>query len=198
MAVTISSTFLPFMKRDISHLTKINIGCGNDVREDYVNLDSAALPGVDVVTDLTQFPWNLPSDSYSLIEMINVLEHLPDTIKTMEELWRIAKNDAKLIIRVPYWNSLGWASDPTHVKRFSQLSMNFFDETTRQGKERPYYSTARFRIAQIGYWLPLAPARDKYWIKVTHPFPKRILSFFARYFCNVIWVLEFELIALKK
>jgi hypothetical protein len=33
------------MNRDISSLTKINIGCGNDIREDYVNLDSAALAG---------------------------------------------------------------------------------------------------------------------------------------------------------
>lgn len=185
------------MNRDISSLTKINIGCGNDIREDYVNLDSAALTGVDVVCDITQFPWNLASDKFTLVEMINVLEHLPDTIKTMEEIWRILAPGGKAVIRVPYWNSLNWAGDPTHIKRFSQFSLNFFDPTTKQGKERPYYSTARFHIAQVGYWLPLAPAREKYWVKVTNPFPKRVLAFFARYFCNIIWALEFELVAIK-
>jgi hypothetical protein len=29
--------------RDFSSLTHINIGCGNDIRENCVNLDSAAL-----------------------------------------------------------------------------------------------------------------------------------------------------------
>jgi SAM-dependent methyltransferase len=139
----------------------------------------------------------LESDKYELVEMTNVLEHLPDTIGTMEEVWRILADGGKALIRVPYWNSLHWAGDPTHVKRFSQYSMNFFDPSTKQGAERPYYSKARFRVAEIAYWLPLAPAREKYWIRVAHPFPKRILAFFARYLCNIIWVLEFELVALK-
>ena len=185
------------MNRNISHLTKINVGCGNDIREDYVNLDSAPLPGVDIVCDIRRFPWAAESDKYELVEMINVLEHVPDTIGTMEEVWRILADGGKAVIRVPYWNSLHWAGDPTHVKRFSQYSMNFFDPSTKQGKERPYYSKARFRIDSVAYWLPLAPAREKYWVKVTHPFPKRILAFFARYLCNIIWVLEFELVALK-
>jgi SAM-dependent methyltransferase len=185
------------MNRDILHLTKLNVGCGNDIRPDCVNLDSADLPGVDAVTDLTVFPWQFTDNRFDEIVMINVLEHLPDTIATMEELWRISRSGCKLMIRVPYWNSLHWASDPTHVKRFSQFSMNFFDPTTKQGIERPYYSTARFRIQNVHYWLPLAPARERYWVKISHVLPKRILSFFARYLSNIIWVLEFELVALK-
>jgi SAM-dependent methyltransferase len=185
------------MNRDITHLTKINIGCGNDIREDFVNLDVAPLSGVDVVCDITQFPWNLPSDQYTLVEMINVLEHLPDTIKTMEELWRIVRKGGKVVIRVPYWNSMHFPGDPTHVRAFSQHSLNFFDPSTKQGKERPYYSTARFHIAHVHYWLPLAPAREKYWVKISHPFPKRILAFFARYLNNIIWAVEFDLIAIK-
>jgi hypothetical protein len=183
--------------RDTSHLTKLNLGCGNDIREDFVNLDIAPLPGVDVVCDIVQFPWNLASDRFEYIEAINILEHLPNTIATMEELWRISNNGATVLIRVPYWNSLDWASDPTHLRRFSQFSFNFFDPSTRQGKERPYYSTARFRIAEIAYWMPLAPGREKYWVRVSNPLAKRIIGFFARYFCNVIWTIEFKLSALK-
>ncbi|MBI4571568.1 MAG: hypothetical protein HY723_06420, partial [Chloroflexi bacterium] len=31
---------------------RLNVGCGDDLLPDYVNLDMAALPGVDVVHDL--------------------------------------------------------------------------------------------------------------------------------------------------
>jgi len=39
--------------------TKLNIGCGKDIKEDYVNLDSVKLPEVDVVHNLDKYPWPL-------------------------------------------------------------------------------------------------------------------------------------------
>ena len=36
---------------------RLNLGCGRDVREGYVNVDSLRLSGVDVVTDLFKMPW---------------------------------------------------------------------------------------------------------------------------------------------
>lgn len=185
--------------KNFSDITKLNVGCGNDIREGYVNLDVAGLPGVDVVANLEQFPWPLHENRFEEIIMINVLEHLPDTIAAMEELWRISSNGCKVIIRVPYWNCIHAASDPTHKKQFTQFSMNFFDPTTKQGKERPYYSKARFHIKQICYWIPLIPfGKDEhFWIKISNSFVKKILSFFALYFNNIIWVIEFELIAIK-
>jgi len=184
--------------REIQHLSKLNIGCGNDIRPDFVNLDVAALPGVDVVCDLEHYPWQFEDNRFEEIILINVLEHLSDTIAMMEELWRIAKPGAKVVVRVPYWNCVHAASDPTHKKQFSQFSMNFFDPSTKQGKERPYYSKARFAVSQVHYWLPLMPfGEERYWIKVSNPFVKAVLGGLALYLNNIIWVLEFELTAIK-
>ncbi len=39
--------------------SKLNLGCGQDMREGYLNLDFAPLPGLDVVHDLQQLPLRL-------------------------------------------------------------------------------------------------------------------------------------------
>ena len=31
---------------------KLNVGCGRNIQDGWINLDSAALPGVDIVCDL--------------------------------------------------------------------------------------------------------------------------------------------------
>jgi len=32
--------------------SKLNVGCGRNIKEGWINLDSAALPGVELVCDL--------------------------------------------------------------------------------------------------------------------------------------------------
>jgi tetrahydromethanopterin S-methyltransferase subunit G len=60
---------------------RINVGCGHVVLEDYVNVDMRDLPGVDVVAEVH----NLPFDKGSLAEVhsAHVLEHF-----TVEDLRR--------------------------------------------------------------------------------------------------------------
>jgi SAM-dependent methyltransferase len=79
--------------------------------------------------------------------MDNVLEHLPDTVRTMEELHRVMAPGAQATIIVPYYNSYGAATDPTHVRVFSEDSLNYFTADGYTPHSRfNYYSRARFRI----------------------------------------------------
>ena len=108
--------------------------------------------------------------------------------------------DAKVTIRVPYWNSRDMATDPTHKVFFSEYSFDYFDTSTRHGKERPYYSTARFRIAAKHYYSYFwwgFPRVQLAYRKVSTPRSMRILEALARHFCGVIWVMEFDLVTLK-
>lgn len=41
-------------------LKRLNLGCGRNIKKDWVNLDSADLPGVDVVHNVENLPLPLP------------------------------------------------------------------------------------------------------------------------------------------
>ena len=172
--------------------TKLNVGCGTDIKPDYINLDVVDLPGVDVAHDLTKFPWPFADNSFDTIDLINVLEHLPDTIATLEELHRIARPDAKVMVRVPYWNSPDMLADPTHLRAFSERTLNFFDPAFPECKDRPYYSTARFNIMRKSCYI-----RFFYYLKINARFLTTPPFFLARYLGAVVWVIEFDLRAAK-
>lgn len=174
---------------------KLHIGCGHQIFDGWVNLDITPLPGVDVVHDLTQFLWPFEDQEFDEVYMKDVLEHLPDTIKTLEEIYRITKPRAKIFIAVPYWNSWEAITDPTHIKQFNEYTFEFFDPTKWRCKNRPYYSNARFKIIKQGYFIrPLAPAFDiSRSFVVFNPTLKKILSFLASYFNNIIIGLDIYL-----
>lgn len=172
--------------------TKLNVGCGKDIRPDYVNLDVADLPGVDTVHDLTKFPWPFANNSFDAIELINVLEHLPDTIATLEELHRIARHDAEITVRVPFWNSPDMLADPTHKRSFSERTLNFFDPAYPECNDRPYYTSARFSIVRKSCYIKFF-----YYLKLGSPLLTKPLFFLARYLGAVVWVIEFDLRAVK-
>lgn len=173
---------------------KLHLGCGNFIKEGFVNVDVAPLKGVDVVADLSKFPWPFEDNSCEVIEMHNVLEHLPDVFRTMEEIYRISANGCKVTITVPYYNSLDFGGDPTHLHPFTQFSMDFLDSRTPAGKDRPYYSSARFRIASIDYHSTMAFGK---WVKTSGFLGRKILGGLAYFLCNIIRALSFHLVAEK-
>jgi len=178
--------------------SKLNVGCGNDIRKDSLNLDIAVLPGVDVVHDINLFPWPFEENTFEEVFMINVLEHLPDTVKAIEELFRISKEECIIHIRVPYWNSYISYGDPTHLKTFHQDSFDFFDPNTVLGKRRYYYSKAKFQILKKYYWIRFKFGRKEKYFKVGNPLLKKILETLSLHLCNIIYLLELDCRVLKK
>lgn len=178
--------------------TKLHLGCGTVIKEGWLNHDMVPLPGVDVVHDLRQFPWPFEDGQFEEVFMRDVLEHLPDTVRTMEELYRITKLGAQVYITVPYWNSLTALGDPTHVRLFNEFTFHFFDPTTWQCKERPYYSHARFYIRRLGVGFTTfetigrIPKLTRDFV-IFNPIGKKILLVLASFFCNVINGLELYL-----
>ncbi|PCH67038.1 MAG: hypothetical protein COC01_06680 [Bacteroidetes bacterium] len=134
---------------------KLNLGCGHDIKKGWINHDLVQLPGVDKVHDLQQFPWPWDDGEFEEVYMKDVLEHLPDTIQSMEEIYRIAKPGAKIFIGVPYWNSWEAVTDPTHLCQFNEFTFEFFDPHKWRCKDRHYYTTARFKMIKQGFYIAL-------------------------------------------
>lgn len=110
---------------------KLNLGCGKNILDGWVNIDSQDLPGVDLVVDLDEASdTHLPYDDDSVDEFLlsHVLEHLHHPLWLMAELHRIAKPNALITIRVPYGSSNDAFEDPTHVRQYFIGSFTYFSQ----------------------------------------------------------------------
>lgn len=177
---------------------KLHIGAGYDIKKGWINHDIAPLPNIDIVHDLNSYPWPWEDGEFVEIHMKDVLEHLPNTIKVMEELHRITKPGAKVYIAVPYWNSYEAITDPTHISQFNEFTFEFFDPTKSRCKTRPYYSTARFEIKKMGFGISFLrpyislPIISHYFV-IYHRIIKWPVGLLASVFNNIITGLEIEL-----
>lgn len=110
---------------------RLNVGCGRNIREDWINLDAASLPGVDLVCDLERVrvqPLPLPENSVEEFLVSHVIEHLRDTLGLMEELWRLAAPGALATVRVPHGASDDAWEDPTHLRPYFPSSFGYFSQ----------------------------------------------------------------------
>lgn len=54
----------------------LDIGCGNDKQPGFVGMDYYQYGDVDIVWDITKFPWPLPDESVSCIMVSHLMEHI--------------------------------------------------------------------------------------------------------------------------
>ncbi|WP_425989049.1 class I SAM-dependent methyltransferase [Brevundimonas sp. TWP2-3-2] len=107
-------------------MRKLNLGCGFDKREGFVNADSFPECDPDVMMDIESFPWPFEDNAFDYILMKHVLEHVGATFdvftKVMQELYRITAKDGIVEIHVPHFRHDTFWSDPTHVRAFTPLT----------------------------------------------------------------------------
>ncbi|MDD5254371.1 MAG: methyltransferase domain-containing protein [Candidatus Nanoarchaeia archaeon] len=120
-------------------MKKLNVGCGRDIRKDYINLDSAKLEGVDIVHNVEDLPLPFKNEEFDEILCKDVLEHV-DYVPVLKDLNRILKKNGKLIITVPHFTSRNNFVDPTHKNSFSVRTFDFFIKDSK----RAYYFDFHF------------------------------------------------------
>ena len=126
-------------------MVKIDLGCGASKKPGFTGVDILKLDGVDIVHNLTSFPYPFEDGSVDEIWMDNVLEHLPSPMRVVEELWRISKNGTKITIAVPYFRGHYAFIDPTHVNFFGVNWFNYFDPR-HVFQTKMQYSHARLNV----------------------------------------------------
>lgn len=112
---------------------KLNLGCGFNKLDGWVNVDKYAACSPDAVADLEETPWRLFKEdgfgevlmplhdsSVSEIMLNHVLEHLgqsPDVFRgIVQEIYRVLQPGGIVHINVPHPFHLNFVSDPTHVR----------------------------------------------------------------------------------
>ena len=107
---------------------KLNLGCGENHVNGYVNVDQHGAP--DVRFNLEEFPWPWDDNSAEEVLMVHVLEHLGQTaesyLKIIQEIYRICAPMAQIRIIVPHHRHEYFYSDPTHVRPITTQGMMLF------------------------------------------------------------------------
>ena len=124
---------------------KLNLGCGENSYEGYINVDKSKLSGVDFIWDLEKTPLPFKTNSVSEIKCEHILEHIENFIPLIEELHRICKQGAIIKISGPYYKYEAAYRDPTHVRFFTEHSFDYFQE----GVKFSHYSKARFKVKKM-------------------------------------------------
>ena len=155
-------------------MTKLNLGCGKDIKKGYINLDKVNIPGIDVIHDLTKFPWPFPNDYFDEILSLGTIELInADFIKIMEEIYRISKQGALIKIRSPVFPNMCSAQDPLTKKFMTYNSFDYFNPHW-------HYSNARFKIITKKYIFSLSSKLK--WLSFI---PNLAPKFYTRFLFNL-------------
>jgi glycosyltransferase involved in cell wall biosynthesis len=125
---------------------KLNLGCCDATIPGFVNVDIVARPGVDQVADLST-PWPWADNSVEYVRAWDIIEHLPDKIMTMNEIYRVLKPGGRAEIAVPTTDGTGAFQDPTHVSFWNRRSFLYYEAGNlyRERFANSYGIRARFR-----------------------------------------------------
>lgn len=94
---------------------KLNVGCGEDHREGWLNVDVDESVAPDTVVDIERTPWPWDRSSFSEVLIDNVLEHIRPGARedVIEELHRVTEPGGTVVIRTPV-PEVGCGWDLTH------------------------------------------------------------------------------------
>jgi len=136
---------------------RLNLGCNTDVRPDWLNVDIIDYGGNEII-DLNSYPWPFENDRFERISASHVLEHLGNFNAVVNELWRISKPGALIEVRVPFFLSTKYYSEPDHripfgIRSFDSYEnldgrkLKFYEQWKLTGRTN-YESPARFDVVK--------------------------------------------------
>ncbi len=178
----------------------LDLGCGQRRLAGAIGVDLNPLSAADVLADLDHVPYPFTSNTFDMIWCDGIIEHLNDVVQVMEELHRIAKPNALIVIITPYFTSVDACTDPTHRHYFSARSFDYF--TGEFPEYRFYARGARFakKRFEITFWpLPrLGGIRPQHFLGA-YWLANRLTSIYERFLAY--WLpaqsIRFELLVLK-
>lgn len=144
----------------------------------------------DIVHDLNQTPYPIPDNTFDLVVCLHVLEHVQNLVGATTELWRMLKPGGLLFVEVPYFTSVHFHTDPTHVHAFTTRSFDYYVAGTEVSKFG--YSPARFTRERAHLVVPGNGPLNNFvrrWINTHHHvyeerlafvFPRHTLQFTLR------------------
>jgi len=132
---------------------KLNLGCGTDIKKDYVNIDVVKLPGVNKIVDLNKLPLPFNDNSADEIYLNHVIDHLDKPTLFLKDCHRVLKEKGRIIIIIPHFTSATafWGDIRKHV-----YSWQTFKRYQKNDK-RAYYFEFHFNKISVDFQFQTKP-----------------------------------------
>lgn len=132
---------------------------------------------MDVAHNLKVFPYPFADNEIDEIWMDQILEHLPEPLRVMEEIYRISKNGTKITVGVPYFRSFYAVIDPTHKNLFSTNWFFYFDPE-HQFFQKYRYTKAKFKVDRVEFDREFKNSKIGFFHKVMIKIAERYMQFY--------------------
>lgn len=118
------------MARDIKDFVKLQIGCGKQHFEDFINMDISSFCSPDIQHDIRKgFPM-FEDNKFEHVVANGILEMIhpnEEFLLVLNELWRIIKSGGVLEGQVPSTDPRVFGLDPFDKRWFMEDTFNYWD-----------------------------------------------------------------------
>jgi len=110
-------------------MRQVQLGCGNEYKNGWINIDKNMGIKADIYRNIEK---GLPFDDDSVDEIYtrHLIEHIADDVFLFNEIWRVCKDGAKVIIDVPDADSRG-AYDWDHKSFWNYRKFHYLNKDNR-------------------------------------------------------------------
>lgn len=166
----------------------LDVGCGANKTEGAIGLDNNRRTAADVIHDLGEVPYPFPDNGFDLVVSNHVVEHVPDVMAFVTELYRITKPGGRIKLLCPHYTNPDWANDPTHRNHINSYTFNTFIEDRRVFD---FYTDVQLKpirtyVSLLGLWKALGIEflvnldQRNYGFRFTRKFWEQYLSYIIR------------------
>jgi SAM-dependent methyltransferase len=166
----------------------LDLGCGSNKWPGSVGVDISSNTDADIVHDLNVYPYPLEDSCFDQVLLQDVVEHIDEPIRLMEEVHRVCRPRARVQLRTPHFSSVLAYGDPTHRHYFSRIAVE-----SLAAPRFEHYTPVRFRITRIALdlWFPFRLLGIGW---LANRFPTPYESYFAFRFPTMNIRAEFEVV----
>ena len=165
---------------------QLNIGAGRTYIPGFTNIDIS--PHADISLNLSKDKLPFDNSSVDLVFSHHTLEHIPDYLFALSEIFRVLKHNGIFLVGLPYLTLTKYnLVNPYHLHHFNEYSFDFFAPSKLKGsameENQINFEKVIHRFHYIGKFNSL-PAFMKNWCR--------------KHLFNVVSKIDFALIAVKK
>ena len=164
---------------------RLNIGAGLSSIPGFINIDIS--PKADISLNLSEDKLPFDDNSVDLIFTYHTLEHVPNYLFALSEMYRVLKHGGRLLVGLPYvTHTDSHLVNPYHIHNFNESSFDYFDVSKLKGsaaEESPVFFKKVFHRYQYFGLIKIFPSPIKKWCR--------------RHLLNIVERIDFGLIVIK-